>query len=115
MIHPDSASASSATNPTDFADPIAAAAAITISISRLVPDSIDVLPSLALLTNAALYSLDLGSSAYLLLVYPSYFFGPFFLDKTISVFLASCSFLYPAVLRILYTPIKRQERLQILM
>ena len=83
----------------DFADPadsVAAAAAVTVF--ELVPDLVDVLLSLALLTALVLHSLDLGSSAYLLLVYLFYFPVSLFLDETVLAFLTSCSFLYLAVL-----------------
>ena len=97
-----------AINPINPADP-ANSAAITVSVSELVPDSVDDLPSLALLTGAVLYSLDLGSSAHLLLVYLSYFSDLFFLDETALVFLTCL-----AVLRILYRPVEKQVRLRIL-
>ena len=100
-------------NPTDSTD----SAAVAVSISKLIPDLVDDLPSLALLTGAVLYSLDLGSSAHLLLVYLSCFLVSFFLDETVLAFLTSCSFLYLACLavpRILYRPVKKQEKLQIL-
>jgi len=90
VIHPNSASAGSAV---DLADPTAAA----VTASKLVPDLLDDL-SLALLTNAVLYSLNLGSPACLLPVYLSYSPSPFFLAETVLAFLTSCSFLYPAIL-----------------
>ena len=90
------------TNPTD-----SAAIAVAISISRLVPNLVDVLLSLVLLTSAVLYSLNLGSSIYLLLVYLFYFPISPSLNKTILAFLTFCSFLYLAILRILYRPIKK--------
>ena len=84
--------------------------AATISVSKLVPDLVDDLLSLALLTNMALHSLDLGSSAHLLLVYLSYFPNLFFLAKTVLAFLTCL-----AILRILYRPVETQARLRILM
>ena len=105
VICSDSDSAGLAIDPVDPAN----SATITISVSKLVPDSVDDLPSLALLTSVVLYSLDLGSSMYLLLVYLSYFSDLFFLNETALVFL-----IYLAILRILYRPIKKQVRLRIL-
>ena len=99
VIHSNSNSAGSATNPTDFAD--FTATTIAVSISGLVPNSIDVLLSLALLTSAVLYFLDLGSSAHLLLIYLFYFPNPFFFNKVVLAFLT-----YLAILRILYKPVK---------
>ena len=90
----------------DPADSAAAAVAVTVTAFLLVPDLVDVLLSLALLTGAVLHSLDLGSSAHLLLVYISYF--PSSSNKTVLVFLT-----YLAVLRILYRPVKKQVRLRI--
>ena len=84
VIRSDFDSAGSAAG---FANFTAAAAAVTVSVSRLVFDLVDVLLSLALLTNAALHSLDLKSSVYLLLIYLSYFPNLFFLDETALVFL----------------------------
>ena len=95
-----------AVDPADPADP----AAVAVSVSELVPDLVDDLPSLALLTGAALYSLDLGSSAHLLLVYLSYFPDLFFPNETVLAFLTCL-----AVLRIPYRPVKMQERLRISM
>ena len=98
------------TNPTNSADSAAAAAAttaVTVTAFLLVPDLVDVLPSLTLLTGVALHSLNLGSSVYLLLAYISYFPGLSY--KTILVFLTCL-----AVLRILYRPVKKQVRLRIL-
>ena len=92
-------------NPTNSTD----SATIAISISKLVPDLVDDLPSLALLTSAVLYSLDLGSSAHLLLVYLSYFSNLLFLAETVLAFLTCL-----AVLQILYRPVKTQARLRIL-
>ena len=86
VIRPDSASADSA----DFADP--AAVAVAVSVSGLV------------------HSLDLGSSAYLLLVYISYFPVSLFLNETVLAFLTRL-----AVLQILYRPIEKQVRLRISM
>ena len=79
MIYSDSDPANSA----DSADFAAAAA----TVFKLVPDSVDDLLSLALLTALVLHSLDLGSSTYLLLVYLSYFSDLFFLNKTVLAFL----------------------------
>jgi len=113
VIHSASASAGSAVDFADPADPAAAA----VTAFELVPDLIDDL-SLALLTGAVLHSLDLGCSAHLLLVYPSYFSDPFFLDKTVLAFLTflmSCSFPCLTVLQILYRPVKKPERLRTLM
>ena len=107
VIYSDSNSASLAINPADFANP--AAVAVAISISRLVPDLVDVLLSLTLLTGVALHPLDLGSFAYLLYVYLFYFPISLFLNKTVLAFL-----IYLAILRILYRPIKAQVRLRIL-
>ena len=87
-----------AVDPADPADP--AAVAVAVSVSGLVPDLVDVLLSLVLLTGAVLHSLDLGSSTYLLLAYISYFPGSS--DKTVLVFLT-----YLAVLRILYRPVEK--------
>ena len=107
VIYSDSDSADLAVDPADPADSAADPAAVTIF--KLVPGSVDDLPSLALLTSAALYSLDLGSSAHLLLVYLSYFPDLFFLAETVLAFLTCLAVLY-----ILHMPIKIQERLQIL-
>ena len=82
VIRSDSDSADSA-DPADSAD----SAAVAVSVSELVPDLVDDLPSLALLTGAVLYSLDLGSSAHLLLAYISYFSGLLFLAETVLAFL----------------------------
>ena len=90
-----------------------AAVAVAVSVSELVPDSVDNLLSLTLLTGAVLYSVNSGSFTCLLLAYLSYF-----LDETVLAFLTSYSFPYlacPAVLQIPYRPVGRQERLQILM
>jgi len=96
-------------DPADFTNSAATIAAVTVAaiavtISRLVPDSVDVLPSLALLTGVVLYSFNL-SSAHLLLIYIFYSPNLFFLNKTILAFLTflmtfliSCSFLHLAVL-----------------
>ena len=97
----DSASASLTAG---FADPTAVA--VAVSVSGLVPDLVDVLLSLALLTSIVLHSLDLGSSAHLLLAYISYFPGSFFHSEITLLFLT-----YLAVLRILYRPIEKQVRL----
>ena len=107
-------SAGLAVDPADFAD----SAAVAVSVSELVSDLVDDLPSLALLAGAVLYSLDLGSSACLLLACLSCFLVSFFLDETVLAFLTSCSFLYlacPAVPRILYKPVEMQVRLRISM
>ena len=104
----DSASASLTASFTNLADPAAiTSATITITAFLLVPDLVDVLLSLALLTGAVLHSLDLGSSAYLLLIYLFYFPISLFLNETVLAFLTFCSFLSLAVLRILYRPIKK--------
>ena len=105
----DSASAGLTADPADLADPAAAASA-AVTAFGLVPDLVDDLPSLALLTSAALHSLDLRSSAYLLLVYLFYLPVSLFLNKTVLVFLTCL-----AVLRILYRPVEKQVRLRILM
>ena len=109
-------------DPADLADPAdpadSAAVAVAVSVSELVPDSVDDLLSLALLAGAVLYSFDSGSFACLLLACLSYFLVFFFLDETVLAFLTSCSFLYlacPAVPRILYRPVGMQVRLRISM
>ena len=84
-------------NPTDLA---VAAVAVTITAFLLIPDLVDVLLSLALLTSTVLYSLNLGSSTHLLLAYISYF--PSSSNKTVLVFLTCL-----AVLRILYRPVEK--------
>ena len=94
-------------NPTDPADPADSAAAT--SVAELVPDLVDNLPSLALLTALVLHSLDLGSAAHLLLVYLSYFSDLLFLAETVLAFLTCL-----AVLQILHRPVETQERLRIL-
>ena len=104
-----------AVDPADPANPADSAnsadfAAVAVSISKLVPDLVDDLPSLALLTGAVLYSLDLRSSAHLLLAYLFYFPVSLFPNKTVLAFLTCL-----AVLRIPYRPVEKQERLQILM
>ena len=93
-----------AVDPADPADPAAAAA--SVAVFELVPDLVDVLPSLALLTALVLHSLDLGSAVHLLLVY--LFYSPVspFLNETVLVFLMFCPFLCLAVLRILYRPVE---------
>ena len=99
-------------NPADPAD--SAAVAVAVSVSELVPDSVDDLLSLALLAGTVLYSFDLGSFACLLLVCLFYFLVFFFLvsfffDETVLAFLTFYFFLYlacPAVPRILYRPVK---------
>ena len=106
IIRSDSDSAGLAVDPADFADP--AAVAVAVSVSGLVPDLVDVLLSLVLLTGAVLHSLDLGSSAHLLLVYLFYFPVSLFLDETVLAFLTCL-----AVLRILYRPVEKQVRLRI--
>ena len=98
---------------TDFANPTAIT--VAVSISGLVPDLVGVLLSLVLLTGVVLHSLDLGSSAYLLLVYLFYLPVSLFLNKTVLAFLMFCSFLCLAVLRILYRPVEKQVRLRISM
>ena len=106
VIHSNTNSASLAINPTDFADPTTIA--VTISISALVPNLVDVFLPFTLLTSAVLYSLNLRYSTHLLLIYISYF--PSLSNKTVLVFLT-----YLAVLRILYRPVKKQVRLRISM
>ena len=95
-------------DPADFTD-FADFTAIAVSVSELVPDLVDDLPSLALLTGTVLYSFDLGSSAHLLLIYLSYFSDLLFLTKTVLAFLTCL-----AVLRILHRPVETQARLRIL-
>ena len=73
-------------DPVDPANP-ADSATSAVTVFELVPDSVDDLLSLALLTGAVLYSLDLRSSAHLLLVYLSYFFDLLFLAETVLAFL----------------------------
>ena len=109
VIRSDSKSAGLAVNPADPANPTTAASA-AVTAFGLVPDLVDDLPSLALLTSVVLHSLNLRSSAYLLLVYLFYFFISLFLDKTVLAFLTCL-----AVLRILYRPVEKQVRLQISM
>ena len=82
VICSNSESASLAADP---ANSTVAAVAVTVAAFLLVPDLVGVLPSLVLLTSAVLYSLNLGSSAYLLLIYISYF--PSSSNKTVLVFL----------------------------
>ena len=105
VIRSDSESAGLAADPADSA---VAAVAVTVAAFLLVPDLVGILPSLVLLTGAVLHSLDLGSSAYLLLTYISYF--PGLSDKTVLVFLTCL-----AVLRIPYRPVEKQVRLRISM
>ena len=109
VIRSNSNSAGLAINPTNFANLAAIAVAVAISISvtafRLVFNLVDDL-SLTLLTSAVLYSLNLGCSAHLLLIYISYSSSSFFYNETALVFL-----MYLAILRILYRPIKKQVRL----
>ena len=104
---------------TDFADPAnftsAAAVAVSVTAFRLVPNLVDVLPSLTLLTGAVLRSLNLGCSACLLLVRLFYFSVSFFLNKTLLAFCSFPCLAYPAVLRIPYRPVEKQERLRISM
>ena len=98
----------------DLADPAAvASAAVTVTAFLLVPDLVDVLLSLVLLTGAVLHSLNLRSSAHLLLIYLVYLPISLFLNKTVLAFLTFCSFLCPAVLQILSRPVKKQVRLRI--
>ena len=107
----NSNSAGLAVIPADFTN------SATISVSELVSNLVDDLPSLALLTGAVLYSFNSGSFACLLLVYFSCFFISFFFNETVLAFLTSCLFLYlacPAVPRILYRPVETQIRLRIL-
>ena len=99
VIHSDFNSAGLAASFTDFT-------IVAVSVSRLVPNLVNVLLSLTLLTGTVLYSLDLGSSARLLLIYMPYFSDMLFLAKTILVFLICL-----AVLQILYRPVKTQVRL----
>ena len=115
VIHFNSASTGSATNfanstdPTDFTNSNTATAA-SITAFKLVPNLVDDLLSPALLTSAVLYSLNLGSFAYLLLTYLFYFSSPFFF-KTILVFLISCFYLCLAILQILYRPVEKLKKL----
>ena len=105
VIRSNSESAGLAIDPTNLANPADSAVttiAITITAFLLVPDLVDVLLSLALLTSVVLYSLNLGSSTHLLLVYISYFPILLFLNKTVLAFLTRL-----AVLRILYRPVKK--------
>ena len=91
-------------DPTNFAD----FAAVAVSVSELVLDLVDDLPSLALLIGVVLYFFNLGSFVCLLLAYFFYFLISFFFNKTVLAFLTSCSFLYLAclaILRILYRPV----------
>ena len=108
VIRSDSESAGLAVDPAGFTNP--AAVAVAVSVSRLVSNLVDVLLSLILLTSAVLHSLDLGSSAYLLLAYISYFPGSFFHGEIALLFLTCL-----AVLRILYRPVEKQVRLRISM
>ena len=107
----DSDSAGLTINPADPADSADSAdfAAAAVFVVEPVPDLVDDLPSLALLTGVVLYSLDLGSFAHLLLVYLSYFFDLLFLAETVLAFLMCL-----VVLQIPYRPVKTQARLQIL-
>ena len=108
VIYSNSKSTSLAINPTNPTNPTNLAIttiAVTITAFLLVPDLVDVLLSLTLLTSAVLYSLNLGSSAYLLLIYISYFSSSS--NKTVLVSLTFYSFLYLAILQILYRPIKK--------
>ena len=73
-------------DPADLADS-AVAVAVAVSVFELVPDLVDDLLSLALLTGMVLYSLDLGNSVYLLLIYLSYFSDLLFLAETVLAFL----------------------------
>ena len=95
VVYPNSTSAGSAAGSADSADFVnsAIAAAVLVTAFELVPDLVDVLPSLALLTGTVLYSLNLGSSAHLLLVYLFYFFNLLFLTETVLVFLACLAIL----------------------
>ena len=111
VIRSDSDSAVLAVDPTDPADPAdSAVASAAVTAFGLVPDLVDDLPSLTLLTGAVLHSLDLRSSAHLLLVYLFYFPISLFLDETVLAFLTRL-----AVLRILYRPVEKQVRLRISM
>ena len=89
VIRSDSNSAGLAVNPVNPADPANSAdsAAVAVSVSELVPDLVNNLLSLALLTGTVLYSLNLGSSAHLLLVCLSYFSDLLFLAETVLAFL----------------------------
>ena len=111
VIRSNSDSAGLTINPADPANPADSAdsAAVTVSVSDLVPNLVDNLPSLALLTGAVLYSLNLRSSVHLLLVYLSYFSDLLFFTETVLAFLMCL-----AVLQILYRPVEMQARLQIL-
>ena len=87
-------------NPADSADSTAAAIAITAFL--LVPDLVDILLSLTLLTGVVLHSLNLGSSAHLPLVYISYSPSSFFYGEIALLFLTCL-----AILRILYRPVEK--------
>ena len=82
----NSASASLTTSFTNLTNPTAIASA-AITAFRLVPDLVDDLLSLALLTSVVLYSLNLRSSTHLLLIYLFYFPILLFLNKTVLAFL----------------------------
>ena len=88
-------------------DSDSASADSTTGFANLANPADSAIISLVLLTSAVLLSLNLGSSAYPLLTYISYFPGSS--NKTVLVFLTCL-----AVLRILYRPIKKQVRLRIL-
>ena len=83
VIRSNSDSAGLAVDPADSTN----STAVAISVSDLVPDLVDNLPSLALLTGAVLYSFNRGSSAHLLLIYLFYFSNLLFLAKTVLAFL----------------------------
>ena len=83
----DSDSAGLTASTADFTDPADSAAAASVAVFELVPDLVNDLLSLALLTDAALHSLNLRSSAHLLLVYLFYFPVSLFLDETVLAFL----------------------------
>ena len=107
LIHSYFDSASLTIDFTNFA-----AIAVTVSVFELVPNLVNNLLSLALLTGVVLYSFDLGSFVCLLLTCLFYFF-----NETVLAFLTSYSFPYlacPAVLQIPYRSVRRQEKLQIL-
>ena len=88
----NSASASLTTSFASFTNPAnSTAAAVTAFL--LIPDLVDVLPSLALLTGVVLHSLNLRSSAHLLLIYLFHFPISLFLNKTVLAFLTRLAIL----------------------
>ena len=99
----DSDSAGLAVDPVDPADSADSAdsAVTSVAVFELVPDLVDDLLSLALLTALVLHSLDLRNSAHLLLIHLFYFSISLFPDETILAFLTCLAVLY-----ILYRPVK---------